>query len=184
MTNNTTPKQPWGKGTPWSSQTAFMTYLRGCLRKAWSTNPIKLTVLKNNRKQIANPNPRGNKPTVWGCTCSICNQDYAMKDIQVDHITPAGSLREISDIQGFVERLLCITEEDLRIVCKTCNSILAYADKQGISFERALLEKEIIKICKDKKDKEFFIERGLDVPKNLVERKNNIRQILIKELDI
>lgn len=181
MTNNTTPKQPWGKGTPWSSQTAFMTYLRGCLRKAWSTNPIKLTVLKNSRKQIANPNPRGNKPTVWGCTCSLCNKDYVMKDIQVDHIIPAGSLKEISDIQGFVERLLCVTEEDLRVVCKSCNSILAYADKQKISFEEAVIDKHIILLCKEKKDKAFFEERSLPIPKNQMERRKEMQRILKEE---
>lgn len=174
-------KEPWGSNTPWKTKASFFNYLRGCLRRAWSTNPIKLQVLKKNRKQIPNPNPKGNKATVWGCTCSLCGKDYVMKDVQVDHINPAGSLQCLEDVQGFVERLLYITEQDLRVVCKTCNSILAYADKHKISLREAIIDKTVISIIKEKKDKEFFITRELDVPSNLVNRRKKIKQILLEE---
>ena len=65
------------------------------------------------------------------------------------------------DIQGFVERLLFITKDDLRLVCKNCNSTLAYAEKQGISFEEAMAVKKAIDIVKQKKDKQFLEERGI-----------------------
>lgn len=177
-------KEPWGPKTPWKTKSAFFTYLRGCLRKAWSTNPIKIQVLKNNRKQIPNPNPKGNKATVWGCTCSLCGLDHVMKDIQVDHITPAGSLQCLEDVQGFVERLLYITESDLRVVCKSCNSLLAYADKHKISLEEAIIDKEVIRLIKAKQDKLFFEERNLSIPSNAVKRRKDIKQILLKEMNV
>src|SRR5690606_30667964 len=91
-------KLPWGEGTPWPKQTNFMTYLRGCLRKAWSNNPIKLIVLNKKRIQIKNPNPKGKKEFVWGFVCEVCDKEYVISEGQIDHKQPAGSLREISDI--------------------------------------------------------------------------------------
>ena len=130
-------KQPWGEGTPWKNSTAFFTYLRGCLRKAWSRNPIKLNVLKKKRYQITNPNPNGKKPTVWGAKCEMCDGEFPLNKIQVDHIEAAGQLNRIEDIQEFVERLLFVTDEDLRLVCVDCNSALAYADKYDVSYAGA-----------------------------------------------
>jgi len=144
-------KEPWGAGTPWKNSVAFFTYLRGCLRKSWSNNPIKHNLIKKKRKQIPNPNPKGKKNTVWGFDCEICGGEFVMSLCQVDHIVPAGSLQKTEDIQGFVERLLYVTEEDLRLVCKDCNSVLALAEKQGISLDRARAEKEAIRLEKEKK---------------------------------
>ena len=174
-------KQPWGENTPWHKQTNFMSYLRGCLRKAWSNNPIKITVLNKKRRQIKNPNPKGKKEFVWGFDCEMCGNEYAIANGQVDHITPAGSLREISDIQGFVERLLCVTEDDLRLVCKDCNSALAMSDKSGLSFEDSVIEKQVIAICKAKQDKAWLIDRGIKPESNAAKRKMQIRNYLFKQ---
>jgi|SRR5690625_19214 len=141
-------KEPWGENTPWKNSTAFFNFLRGCLRKAWSTHPTKLILLKNKRYQIPNPNPKGKKATVWGADCAMCKGTFVIKDIQVDHIVPAGQLNKTEDIQGFVERLLYVTEDDLRLVCKECNSALSYSDKQGITYEEAICEKKSIQKTK------------------------------------
>lgn len=177
-------KEPWGEGTPWRNSVAFFTYLRGCLRKAWSTNPCKLNVIKKKRKQIPNPNPKGNKATVWGFTCELCNNDYVLKMGQVDHITPAGSLQKTEDIQGFVERLLYITEDDLRLVCKGCNSAMVIADKQGISYDLAILEQKVIQLCKLKASQQdaWLKERNITCAKNASARRDAIRECLKKEM--
>ena len=109
-------KEPWGDGTPWRNSTAFFTYLRGCLRKAWSRHPTKLNLIKNKRYQIPNPNPKGKKLTVFGAECEMCGGEFPLSEIQVDHKIPAGQLNKTEDIQGFVERLLYVTEDDLKIV--------------------------------------------------------------------
>ncbi|AGH32068.1 HNH endonuclease [Vibrio phage 11895-B1] len=140
----TKEKNPWGVGTPWKNSVAFFTYLRGCLRLAWKRHPTKLKVIKDRRKQIPNPNPKGSKSTVFGFTCEMCRNDFTIKECQVDHVIPAGSLQKKEDIQNFVENLLWVTEDDLRLVCKGCNSALAMAEKQGISYKDAILEKDAI----------------------------------------
>lgn len=180
-----TSKEPWGPGTPWKDSTAFFTYLRGCLRKAWSRNPIKLELLKASRKQIKNPNKggrKGAKETVWGCTCAMCGDDFTMANIEVDHIVEAGKLNRTEDIQGFVERLLYVTKDDLRVVCKECNSALAYASKQGISFKEARATKKAIKIVSDKSDLTFLKERGIIPGRNQTLRRAQIVEVLKEEM--
>lgn len=154
-------KEPWGEGTPWKNSTAFFNFLRGCLRKAWSSHPHKLNLIKKKRKQIPNPNPNGHKATVFGCTCEMCKKDFVLKECQVDHIVSAGKLNKTADIQGFVERLLYVTEDDLRIVCKGCNSALALADKQGLSYNDAIAEKTAIALCKNNLDKQFLLDNNV-----------------------
>lgn len=168
-------KEPWGQeASPWKNSVEFFTYLRGCLRKAWSNNPIKHNLIKKKRRQIPNPNPNGKKPTVWGFDCEICNGVYAMSHCQVDHIKPVGSLQKTEDIQGFVERLLYVSEDDLRLVCKECNSALALADKQGMSIEKALATKVAIELCKTKKDKSWLEERDIKPASNEKLRRQQI----------
>lgn len=173
-------KEPWGPGTPWKNSVAWFTYLRGCLRKAWSTNPIKLNVLKNSRKQIPNPNPKGNKPTVWGFDCELCGNTFPIKEGQIDHKTPAGSLQKTEDIPGFIIRLLYVREEDLRLICKGCNSALAYADKCGISFEDAWIEKQAIQICKGD-SKQWLLDKGVQPKSNAKQRREQIVEYLKNE---
>lgn len=163
---------------------SFYTYLRGCLRSAWSRNPIKHNLIKAKRKQIPNPNPRGRKETVWGFDCEVCNETFVMSQCQVDHITPAGSLQEKKDIQGFVERLLFVTEDDLRVVCKGCNSILAYSDKHGVPIQEARAIKQAIEICKTKKDKDWLLERGIEPASNAAKRRVQIEKELLSGKDL
>lgn len=174
-------REPWGFGTPWKNSVAFFTYLRGCLRKAWSTNPIKHNLIKKKRKQIKNPNPNGKKETVFGFTCEMCNIDHVIANGQVDHKVAAGSLRKTEDIQGFVERLLYVTEDDLRLICKGCNSALAYADKNDMSYEEAVREKKLIEICKTKKDVQFLKDRNIVPASNAAKRKQQVREVLQNE---
>lgn len=174
-------KTPWGVGTPWKNSVAFFTYLRGCLRKSWSNNPIKHNLIKKKRKQIPNPNPKGKKNTVWGFDCETCGGEFVMSLCQVDHIVPAGSLQKTEDIQGFVERLLYVTEEDLRLVCKDCNSALALAEKQGISLERARAEKTAIRLQKEKQDVQWLKENGIIPASNSAKRRVQIVERLMEE---
>ena len=72
----------------WKTESAYFSYLRGCIRLAWNKNPVKLKLLKKIKKQIPNPNygkPRNTKPIVFGGTCEICKDDFPMKFLEVDH---------------------------------------------------------------------------------------------------
>ncbi len=109
----------------WKSKASLMSYIRGGIRRSlWNRHPSKTKLIKDKRFQIPNPNPNGKKPTVWGGECEICNNLFVEKELQVDHIRDQGSsLKEISDIQQFIEDIVVVTRDDLRWVCKGCHEI-------------------------------------------------------------
>lgn len=149
-------KEPWkDPRTPWKTKAAFMSYLRGGFRKIWNTHPTKLAVVKNSRKKIPNPNPRGNRKEVWGFTCGVCGVTDVIKNSRVDHIDAAGKLRDIPDIQGFLERLMVVVEEDLRLICDDCNQLFAVMDRKGITFSQAKIEKQAIQFSKQPIEKQL-----------------------------
>ena len=186
------PKIMWGEGTPWKTQAEFYTYLRGCFRKAWMRHPNKIKVINARRFKVDRVDKDGNvmidkktgKPKqVWNCECEICGHRGGMKDFQVDHIHAAKQLQCFEDIPLFVFRLIYVKEEDLRMVCKLCNSILAYADKQGLSFEEAKAEKEAIALCRAKKDKAWLKKRKIEPESTVAKRRKQIVKILLQEIE-
>lgn len=130
----------------WRTEAAWWSYIRGCLRKAWVRHPVKLEFIRNNRIRTINERT-GNE--VWGGKCNRCNKKYVSKELQVDHIVPAGSLKSNKDIQGFVERLLFVGEDDLQFLCKQCHRIITYSERYGVSLKAA--EERINEVDKRKK---------------------------------
>lgn len=184
------PKVVWGTGTPWRTKAEFYTYLRGCLRKAWVRHPNKIKKINSVRFKVDRLDKDGkvmlDKKTgqpkkVWNCRCELCGHTGGMKDFQVDHIHPAGALSCYEDLPNFALRLLYVNEEDLRVVCKQCNSILAYADKHDMTFEQAKVEKAAIEICKSKKDKAWLISRGVTPESTIIKRRKQIVDILLDQ---
>lgn len=166
----------WGEGTLWENSSQYFTWLRGALRRVWSKHPVKLELLKTQRRKI--PNPRGKGPDIFACDCAVCGKTFPMKECQVDHKIPAGSLTKLEDIAGFVQRLLCVGIDDLQIACKLCNATLAYAEKQGITFEAARAEKLAISLIKEKKEVAWLKERGIVPASSQAARRAQIIQKL------
>lgn len=172
----------------WKTESAYFSYLRGCIRLAWVKNPVKLKLLNKRKKQIPNPNygkPRNTKKTVMGATCEICLKDYPTKFIQVDHITGGNySLRSVDDIQGFFESICIVTESELRLVCLDCHGCLTYASKEGVSFEEAKVIKHVISLDKENKVVDKLNELGVNSqPTTKAKRKALLLEILLKDLE-
>lgn len=168
--------QPWIEyPNIWKTEAAFMSWLRGGIRRSlWNRHPVKLEFIRKNRKQIPNPNPRGNKPTVWGGVCALTGAVCALKDLEVDHRTGNHSLRSLDDLQGFIEGIVLVRESDLQFVSKEAHKIKSYAEKQGITFEQAQAEKLAISLIKQKKDVTWLKERGIIPGKNQTIRRQQI----------
>ena len=171
----------------WKTESAYFSYIRGCIRLAWSKNPVKLKLLKRVKKQIPNPNygkPRNTKPTVMGATCEICNNDFPVKLIEIDHRHGGTySLRCVDDIQNFFESVCIVSEDDLRVVCKGCHGCLTYAAKMNIPFEQARIEKQFIQIKKDKNVvdniKAFNVH---SIPKLKKDQESLLRELLLESM--
>lgn len=148
----------------------------------WNRSPIKINFINKYRKRIENPNPKGKVPTVWGATCSLCQKDYPVAFVDVDHKGDSHSLKDIEDIQKFVEGIVLVTEDDLQFACKTCHKIRNQSQKSGITFEEAKIEKEAIQLIKDKLDKQWLIDKGLIPAGNQKARRAQIIEVLTGEV--
>ena len=102
-------------GKTWT-EARYWAFIRSALRGAWGRYPVKHQVKLSNRKTV-----KGKKHH-YEYNCVACNDWFPDKEVQVDHIQPAGSLTSYSDLPGFCERLFC-ESKDLQIMCKPCHQL-------------------------------------------------------------
>ena len=169
----------------WKTKAAFMSYLRGGVRRAcWMKHPVKLEFIKNNRERIPNPNPRGKASEVWGGRCNVCKNLFVQSQLSVDHVREySATLKDVSDIQNFVELISLVTEDDLQLVCKDCHDTISYSQKHGCSLEEAKVRKKHILIAKEKRFKSELEARGMVVPKTIKEQSTVLLDAMLSEID-
>lgn len=168
--------EPWEEYPAiWKTKSAFFAWLRGGLRRAiWEKYPPKIQ-FKNAQ---CKPPPAGyTGKAKSGTECTLTGEWTAKSYLEVDHIEGHVSLKDWSDITTFIQHL-CTNSANMQLVSKEAHKIKSYAERKGISFEEAVIEKKVIQIIKDKKDKSFFSDRGLDIPPNINERRASILKIL------
>lgn len=98
------------------SQAKFWSFIRSGLRSKANRWPVKYEVLAEAKR----PYVGDNKRQKFEYLCAICMKHHPQKDIEVDHIIPAGKLSSYDDLPGFVERLFC-GKDGLRVLCKPCH---------------------------------------------------------------
>ena len=136
--------EPWEhEGSIWKSKSAYFSWVRGQIRRGlWSRNPIKNYI----KRVAAKPAPPGSRAKKV-ITCEFCGEDHAQSKIEVDHIIPAGSLKDWDDVGPFMERMLH-PSGGYRLLCKPCHKTHTYAERNNISFEEAIAHKEAIRVVK------------------------------------
>lgn len=104
-------------GNEWT-EARYWAFIRALLRKgAQRYPPIVRQALDLVKRQSQNKdNPR----LKWEYQCKICGLWYARKVVRVDHIVPCGSLKQFSDLPGFVERMFC-EPSGLQVLCVDCD---------------------------------------------------------------
>ena len=110
---DTAPK-PRNAGT--MTDAAFWSFIRSALRqKSRWWKPIAQAKAKAKR-DYKGPLKRQR----YEYQCAECSQWFPDKQINVDHIIPAGTLRCANDLPGFVERLFCEVD-NLQVLCSKCH---------------------------------------------------------------
>lgn len=174
--------EPWEvEGSPWKTKAAFFTWLRGGLRRAiWEKYPLKIKF----KESLCEKPPEDYKGRAKsGSRCSLTGEWTPKSYLEVDHIVGNASCRGWDDVLLFIKHL-CTLPENMQLVSKDAHKIKSYADKHNISFEEAYIIKMAIDIIKNKKDKQFFEQRSLDIPSNLEKRRKAIIEILFSENNI
>lgn len=163
--------------SPWKTETAFLGWLRGQIRRIWSRHPVKISY-KNSRRYKA---PVGrNEKEVWVSDCEICG--CQSRDCEVDHKDGGYGFTDWDSFTKWQQRILLVSFDDIRELCKECHAIVSHAQRCGISFEEAKCEKEAIAIIKERQDKAWLLDRGIMPASAQANRRVQITDQLKKEL--
>jgi hypothetical protein len=98
------------------TEAAYWGKVRSALRRGFRYwKPATDTKLAARRKYKGS-----NKLQKWEFLCASCNVWHKDKNVEIDHIIEAGSLKCSEDLAGFLERLT--PEEGYQILCKPCHN--------------------------------------------------------------
>ena len=181
------------------SEKEVLNWLRTSIRQSWANSPMKRKLEEESKVLVENSNPKSCKrfPKVWKRRCMICNKEFSIIDTELDHIRGENKLTSYKDASNFIKSIwfpkksetqwLCI--DKYKIVNKKkvldsfgCHGIKTLSERQKISFQEAGINKIAIKIIKDNQDKQFFIDRNLDIPSNTDKRRKLIVEILLNDM--
>ena len=113
------------------TEAAFWSKIRSTLRQSsrwWK--PI--TQCKQNAKR---PYKGSNKRQKFEYQCNKCKKWFPDKQINVDHVLPAGELNKADDLPGFVERLF-VEQSGLQVLCVNCHDIKTKQEKEQLKIKR------------------------------------------------
>ena len=117
--------KPYNNGTMTSA--GFWGMIRSALRqKSRWWKPVA------EAKKLARRVYKGkNKRQKWEYQCNHCKKWFPDKNIQVDHIVEAGSLKCKEDLPDFVERLFCEVD-GFQVLCKPCHKVKTDVYKKSL----------------------------------------------------
>ena len=102
-------------GGTWT-EARWWNFIRGVQRMGFKKYPAKYQCLA----AASRPSLGTDKRTKTEYQCAVCKGWFKKKDIEVDHIVPAGSLTADEHIKGFIMRMFCEVS-DLRCLCCLCH---------------------------------------------------------------
>ena len=170
------PFEPWvWYPDIWPTKSKFFTWLRGSLRNAvWNKSPIKIT-FKN--KACSKPPDEYTGKAKSGAYCALSGDWDGKSALQVDHIIGNVSMNCEDEILEFLKHLIP-PPNSLQLVTKEAHKVKSYAEKQGITFEEAWIQKQAIQILNEKKDKSFLESKGIVPASNATKRREQIIAVL------
>lgn len=110
-------------GGTWT-EARYWQFIRSALRKAWAKYPVRFQVLQAARRPFTGTDKR----TKWEYKCNSCKNYFKAKEVQVDHIKSAGTLKEYKHLPTFVSRLFC-EADNLQVLCKDCHDVKTKEEK-------------------------------------------------------
>lgn len=106
------------------TEAQFWQAVRSGLRRTFRFWKPALAALKAAR--IAKQGPRGQK---WAYLCADCRGLFLRKQVQIDHVTPCGSLRSFAEVGPFLERLCAESADAYAVRCRQCHQNKTNAER-------------------------------------------------------
>lgn len=119
------PRQPKTRNNGTMTEAAFWSWIRSALRKSsryWK--PIAQAKSNAKRKYTGD-----NKRQKFEYQCNKCKNWFKDKEVQVDHIVPAGRLTCAADLPEFVSKLFCEID-NLQVLCTTCHTVKTNSERK------------------------------------------------------
>jgi len=136
--------KPWEDAPDvWKDEKAFCQWLRSQSRRMWSRHPIKNNYVKARMVPVdkvpgSKLPPKLSPRTKSLCQCEMCGAYFPRNQVEVDHIVQAGSFLSVDDWQGFLQRLMVVGNDGIRILCKdTCHAAVTLSQRYHCSIEEA-----------------------------------------------
>lgn len=95
------------------TESFVLSRIRAVLRRLSMQMPVIRMVKLANRRKYTGPR----RQQKFEYQCAVCHQWFPEKEIQVDHIVPAGSMRTFEDVGPFARRLLFCSISDMQVLC-------------------------------------------------------------------
>lgn len=108
------------------TKSKYWSLIRSALRTGMRFYPPKIEVLTKAKRPYTGENKR--IKSVY--ECAHCKQTFTIKNVQVDHIKPAGKLLDYTDLPKFVETLYCDVN-NLQVLCVTCHRTKTNNERKG-----------------------------------------------------
>ena len=110
-------RKPKSRNNNSETEAAYFGKLRSALRRHYRGWKPMMEAKKLSRVPYVGDNPR----MKWLYQCNACKSYFKGTEVQVDHITPVGTLRCLEDLPAFVERLCCEEVEAFQVLCLPCH---------------------------------------------------------------
>lgn len=108
---------PWPTYPEWTTA-KFWSFIRSGLREKFNRWPPKYEAIRE--AKVA----RGKYQ------CASCGELFKQTEVQVDHITPTGTLKSFEDLPEFVEKMFVDTS-GLQVLCKPCHQIKTNEERKA-----------------------------------------------------
>ena len=66
--------------------------------------------------------------------CAQCNKLHERKNVEVNHIEPAGSLKDYNDLPSFCEKLFVEDITKLEVLCKHCHLAITAEQRKKVKL--------------------------------------------------
>lgn len=183
--------KPW-EDVPevWKDEKAFCQWLRSQSRRMWTRHPVKNNYVRARMVAISDVPPEQlaavpHSRTKSLCKCEMCGLYFPRNKIEVDHIVQAGSFLSVGDWQGFLQRLMVVGYDDIRILCKaTCHANVTMSQRFHCSLEEAKARSDAAQFKKlsGADQKAMLLTLNLPVPTTAKGRADAYLNHLLKDL--
>ena len=163
--------------------------VRKAVDSIWMTAAHKLVFLEDKVIPDMNPDTR----TKWLIECNNCGNMFKLTDVNVDHVVGEFPCTNREEFMSYLISRLDVGFDDLQILCADnpkkdytgCHSIKTLAERNGLTFDQAKLEKGVIKIINltATEQSNWLRDKGVKPGSNEEIRRNQIRNVLEQEKD-